>query len=150
MTPSQTFDPRDQWARARRIEVFRYASELGHTKDNYIEEQMPKDLMVKRLKALGVPPPSVPPRPIGANINSRSGDTSPNSHHYTAGKSQPVEIAEVDASDVLERDWKTQPKVEARSVADMSITELRKECKARGIKMARTDNMTTLRAKLNG
>lgn len=153
MTPSQTFDPRDQWAKARRIEVFRYATELGHTKDDYIQEQMPKDMMVKRLKARNVPPPSVPPRPIGAHISARSGDTSPDSHHYNAAKPATSESVSVDAADILERDWKPDlPTADAPTtdLAKMSIGELRQACKTRGIKLARTDNMVSMREKLNG
>jgi hypothetical protein len=35
-----------------------------------------------------------------------------------------------------------------KPVTDMTITELRQACKTRGIKLARTDNMETMRAKL--
>lgn len=149
MTPGITFDPRDPWARARRIEIFRYAQEKGVTE---VIEAMPKDVMVKRLKARGIPPPAVPPRPIGANINPRSGDTSPNSHHYTAQPQKAAEpVSEVDASEVLERDWQQQQaNPPLADVAAMNITQARQECKRRGIKLKRTDNLVTLRAKLNG
>lgn len=144
MTPGITFDPRDPWAKARRIEVFRWAQEKGITE---IVEQMPKDVMVNRLKARNIPPPPVPSRMIGAHIDPRSGDTSPTSHRHGG---QPQKLAattvEVDAADVLERDWQQQSAV----AAPMNITDMRKECKRRGIKMVRTDNMATLKAKLDG
>lgn len=146
--PGQTFDPRNPWDRARRIEIVRYAKEQGIAE---IDEQMPKDLMVRRLTALGVPPPSVPPRMIGIP-DARTGDTSPDSHRFTAQQSQPTELAVLDAADVLERDWQAQrvkpAEVNAKPVNE--ITELRKECKRRGIKLARTDNKITLKAKLSG
>lgn len=149
MTPTQTFDPRDPWARARRLEVFRHAQENGVTE---ILETMPKDLMVKLLRAKDIPPPSVPPRPIGAHISARSGDTSPDSHHYAGPATvAPTETVVVDADAVLERDWKReQDAVKPSAVSAMTITELRQECKRRGIKIARTDNMVTLKAKLDG
>lgn len=147
MTPTQTFDPRDPWAKARRIEVYRYAREKGIVE---INEQMPKDLMVERLKALGVPPPSVPPREIGAHINARSGDTSPDSHHYNGStKAAAPEVVEMNAIEVLARDWKQQ-QAAPPDVASMTITQARQECKRRGIKIARTDNMIALKAKLDG
>lgn len=62
MTPGQTFDPRDPWAKARRIEIYRHGRVHGATD---IQEDMPKDLMVRRLKARNIPPPVVPPRMIG-------------------------------------------------------------------------------------
>ena len=147
MTPGITFDPRDPWARARRIEIFRYAQEKGVTE---VVEQMPKDVMVKRLKAKGIPPPPVPPRSIGAHINPRSGDTSPTSHRYT-GQTQPKAetVVEVDADEVLERDWQQQSSA-PKTDRPMTITEARQECKRRGIKMKRTDNLVTLKAKLDG
>lgn len=141
-------DPRDTWDRARRMEIFRYAQEKGVSaiKDGP-SGLPPKDVMVAQLKALGLPPPLVNPRLVGAYADSRSGDTSPNSHHYTGQQTQqPAETVELDALAVLERDWKQQ---QSAPVA-VTITELRKECKRRGIKMARTDNLTTLKAKLNG
>lgn len=144
MTPTQTFDPRSAWDHARRIEIYRYAKEKGITE---IVEAMPKDLMVLRLKALGLPPPPVPQRPIGALIDSRSGDTSPESHHYTGQPQKPVtETVVMDAAAVMERDWQQTQK----TPTTMTITEMRQELKRRGIKMKRTDNMAALRAKLDG
>lgn len=128
------------------MEVFRYAQEKGVTE---IVETMPKDLMVARLKARGIPAPSVPPRAIGAHMSPRSGDTTPDSHHYTA-KPQPTETSELDAASVLEREWQQQQTAPVFDAGTASITEVRKELKRRGIKMARTDNMTTLKAKLDG
>lgn len=145
MTPTQTFDPRDAWDHARRLEVYRYAKELGHAD---ITEDLPKDLMVARLKSRGVKPPTTPLRQIGAHVSARSGDTAPNSHHFDGTQQAPQpETVVMDALAVLERDHQQQKRA---PVDGMNITELRQECKQRGIKMVRTDNMVSLKAKLNG
>lgn len=148
MQVHETIDPRDPWERVRRMEVFRYAQEL---RVPGIEDRggiPPKDLMVAQLKALKIPPPTVPPRTIGA-VDPRMGDTSPDSHHFK-GQTQPQrqpETVELTALDVLTRDWQAQ---QSKPVDQMTITEARKECKARGIKMARTDNLASLKEKLRG
>lgn len=140
----QTFDPRDLWATARRIEVYRHAKE--HNVPD-ISEDMPKDLIVKRCKAAGLPPPSVPRRPIGS-VDPRIGDTNPNSHHAGEGSvAKSEEVETIDADDNLEREWKTQ---QQKPVNDMNINELRGACKAKGIKLSRRDNMQAMKAKLSG
>ena len=148
MTPSQTFDGRDAWSRARRLEIFRYAQELGVEKIKDGPNGIPpKDLMVKVLQSLGHPPPSVPPRSIGAYVDSRSGDTGPTSHKFTGQQTQPpAETVELDALTVLERDWQQH----AEPKQELTITDARKECKRLGIKMARTDKLADLKAKLDG
>lgn len=141
---SKTEDPRGPWAVARRMELVRYAHELGHID---IVEQMPKELIVKRLQALGVPPPSVPPRPIGIG-NPRSGDTDINSHKYNGAKIKTeTERVEISAEDLMEREW-SNTIIAQDNFDKMSINELRNECKARGIKLARTDRVEHLKAKL--
>ena len=136
---SDAFDPRDAWGHARRIELVRHANAMGHTD---IIEQMPKELIVKRLKALGVPPPTVPLRPLmapGGNYNPRSGDTSPTSHKAGA---VPVKSApdEIDADELLEQEWQQK-----KPVADMNWHEMRAELKARGIKIDRKWRMDDVR-----
>jgi hypothetical protein len=137
-------DPRDPWMRARRIELVRYAHEKGMASE--ISEQMPKDLIVKRMKAKGLPPPSVPPRPLGGP--PRSGDTSPDSHHYTGPQ---VEVKQdtvtVDAADLAEREWAAR---QDKPFDQMDIRELRSACKAKGIALKRTDRMPDMKAKLRG
>lgn len=123
------------------MEIVRYAAELGIKE---IVEQMPKDLMVKRMKALGVPPPKVPPRPIGSP--ARSGDTTPTSHRYEAKEEEKTETIELSADELLEREWKTRE----IPIEKMSIGDARKACKARGIKISRTDKLADLKAKLDG
>ena len=128
---SDAFDPRDAWQHARRIELVRYASEIGHPE---IVEQMPKNMIVEKLKALGVPPPSVPLRPLmapGGNYDPRSGDTTPVSHR--TGKAPIKNIPdEIDADELLAQEWSQKKPVE-----QMGWHEMRAELKARGIKIDR-------------
>ena len=140
LTPTETLDPRDPWKRVRRMEVVRYAAELGI---EGITEAMPKDVSVAILRGKGVPPPSVPPRSIGKNFESRSG-TDLNSHHYNQPQqTKTQQVVEVDADELLMREWKAQ------QAPKMSITDARRACKDRKIPFARTDKLTDLMAKLN-
>lgn len=135
-----TTDPREPLARARRLELFRFAREKGVAE---IEETMPADLMRQILRTKGLTSIAVPDRPLGGVEQTI---TTPTSHN--AGPSaprQPDVLVEVDATADLARQWAAE-----KAVANMTITEMRKECKRRGIKLARTDNMVTLKAKLNG
>lgn len=61
----------------------------------------------------------------------------------------PVDIQETNGVEVdaLE-DLKRQYQLQVVQEKPQTMTDLRQECKRRGIKMARTDNMQTLRAKL--
>lgn len=137
-------DPRDALGKLKRLELFRLAQENKITE--IPSEQMPGDLMRDILRSKGIHPKSVPNRQLGT---SEPTVTTPTSHRGGAVEVKaPDKIVEVSATADLARQW--QQSREARPVAAMSITELRQECKRRNIKMARTDNMTTLKAKLNG
>lgn len=142
MQPTVTLDPRDPWALPRRMEIFRYAKELGIAE---IVEAMPKELMVKRLKARGIQPPKVPPRPIGKNLDYRSGDTSPDSHHYNGSPvvaDQTAKTVEIDADDLLEAEWRAsqQPKKE------LGFMEMRSELKKAGVKLNRRWRLPEVKA----
>ena len=143
MIPTDTFDPRDPWAKTRRMELVRYAAELG-IKD--IVEQMPKDLMIKRLKAHGVQPPRVPPRPIGKNFEARSG-TDLNSHHFNGSEqaSKTTEVLEIDADELTERQWAAQQKPD---IVKMGFNDMRAELKAGGVKLDRKWRLDDVRAQL--
>lgn len=150
-------DPRDNLAKARRKELERFAAENGV---NEIDPRMPADLMRKILRQKGLVNIQPPHRPLGAPADAGA-SASP-----VVSNGQKVD--EVDADSDLMRQWQqdmSQSPVapaSAQKAAPTSneapgpddkpetITDLRKACKARGIKMARTDNMATLRAKLDG
>lgn len=140
-SPSEIIDPRGSLERARRLELYRFATENGVSE---IKDTMPADLMRSILRGKGLTNIAVPRRELGA---MQPTFTTPNSHR--SGQPQPRQpdvIATVDATADLARQWAQQEA--AKSVSDMTITELRKECKRRGIKMARTDTMTILKDKL--
>ena len=136
-------DPRDNLMKARRIELYRFAREKGVTE---IVENMPGELMRDILRSKGITNIAVPSRQLGTPEQMV---TTPTSHRDgTTEIKQPDKIVEVSAIADLKRQW--QQNQEPKQPSEMTITELRKECKRRGIKMARTDNMVTLKAKLNG
>ena len=140
----ETWDPRGPWQKMRRQEAINYAKELGIVFD----ENMPKDIIIKRLIAAGAPPPKLPPRTIGMHANPRQDDTSPTSHKYEGPQDQPQrETVTVDAAELAELEWMQAKKT---PVAKMSINELRAEAKTRGIKLTRKMTMNDLRALLDG
>ncbi len=146
MSDIGNFDPRTPWDHARRPELVRHAHDLGY-KD--ITEQMPKDLIVKRLKALGAPPPSTPLRPlmpIGGTYDPRAGDTSPTSHKNGASINVATGETEIDAEELLEQEYAAQS-------AQKGFNEMRAELKAAGVKLDRKWNKEAVKAeweKLNG
>lgn len=132
----QILDPRDPFARLRRSELVRLAAEKGIPD---ISEQMPKELIVKRLKAQGFIPPAVAQRPLDAPTPK-------------IGVDAPVietdsDTVVIDAAELAEREWLAQQKAQ-KHIDEMNINELRDACKQRGIKMKRTDKMQDLRDKL--
>lgn len=130
MSDIGNYDPRSAWDHARRIELVRHAHECGY-KD--ITEHMPKDLIVKRLKALGAPPPNTPLRPlqpIGGTINPRAGDTRSDSHKNGVPQSATSNEVEIDADELLEQEYAQQKR-------DLGFNEMRAELKAAGVKLDR-------------
>lgn len=149
MQLTQIIDPRGPFAKARRIELVRFARERNI---DGISEDMPKDLIVKRLQAAGVKTISVPPRPLGS-MNPREADTSPNSHHYADQRPQgpaTEQTVEIDAVDALERDFLQQQQKPQSNVSGLTIIQARQEAKRRGIKFSRKDTLVILREKLGG
>ena len=143
MTPTVTLDPRGPWASVRRMECYRYAAELG-IKEIY--EPMPKDLCVKIFTARGVPPPKVPMRSIGKNMDARAWNTTPGSHHSNLEQRQPTKALEIDADELLAREWGQQKK-------EVGFNEMRAELKAAGVKLDRRWRLAEVKAewkKLNG
>lgn len=132
-------DPRDALSRARRMELFRFAQAQGISD---IVQEMPASLMRRMLRARGLTNIRIPPRMLGAQNASGSSQQAGPDH----------KVNEIDADDDLARQFQEQQKAKqaAPAAGKMSMNELRAECKARGIKMDRRDNMETLRAKLNG
>lgn len=125
-------DPRDRLEKARRKELERFAETHNVAE---IKPGMPAMLMRKILRRRGLTDIRIPHRPLGGQ--SRANSVVPDSVAQE-------DVASMDAADLLAAEWE-QP-----SVSEMSITELRKACKAKGIPLARTDKKTDLIGKLNG
>jgi hypothetical protein len=152
-------DPRDTLDKARRSELARYAVINGVEE---IKPTMPAMLMRKILRSRGLVNPSIPVRKLGAMNTSATGLVE------NAPASEPEgKIEQVSATDDMMEQWLEEEKqavevkdenevpalaapTPAKAIVNMTINELRKACQARGIKLARRDNMITLRAKLNG
>lgn len=119
-------DPRDNLHKASRFELCAIAKHHGISEIRYNKDGQTLDDMIKILRDNGVRDIKIPERPLGVYkpVILNADDVVPK-------QSTPV------VSNTVEK-----------PVSAMTIIELRSECKRRGIKMARTDNMDSLRAKL--
>jgi len=134
-------DPRDNLEKADRDQLYRFAVRMGVKE---IDDRMymggnAASLMRMILRQRGYTNIGVPQHqlgmPRGTSIEQPSGN--------------PPQMLD----DMLKEQLKTaleKPAPKAVEVKELTMWELRKECKARGIKMQRTDNLKTLREKLNG
>ena len=128
-------DPRDALAKARRYELLKFAKANGVSE---ITEAMPAILMRKILRGRGLTRIAIPPRNLGQMNQSRSAEAAPVSGD---------QVPEIDADADLARQF-GQMAPAPKPGAEMSINELRAAVKAKGLKIARTDTMESLRAKL--
>lgn len=111
---------------------------------------MPADLMRQQFATR---PPSALPRPMRGHLGTLRQLRIPRYEEWlrvafsSTPIAEPVEekVEEVNASDDLKRQWEAQ-----QTPMPETITQLRQECKRRGIKIKRTDKMADLRAKLHG
>lgn len=132
----RTEDPRDPLQKATRDELVDFAKLQGWID---INEQMPKPLIIRKLREKGISRIPIPDRPLGAFKGKDS---------YGIIAEQP-DAPTVNADDALIEQYEaTKDEPVAKTPDEMTMGELRKACKARGIKMVRTDNLETLRAKL--
>lgn len=146
-----TVDPRDSLEKARHRELVQFAK--AHGVDD-VRPDMPAKLIRIKLRARGLINIRIPPgRVLGSSQQDgtglekkyRSGLLASNGQHP---QSKSVELDE--AAD-LERQYRqAAPAPPDKPIDELNITELRKECTRRGIPMERTDNMTSLKAKLHG
>lgn len=121
-------DPRDNLSKASRYELCQLAKAHGVAEISYgCSLQLPE--IVELLHKRGIHDIKIPDRPLGVYapvvINAENVETPALIDH-------------------------PQPEPAAKPVSEMNMTEMRKEAKRRGIKMARTDNLRTLRTKLSG
>ena len=138
-------DPRDGLSKARRKELEKFAEANGVVE---ITPGMPADIMRRILRLKGLTKITVPPRPLGGSA--------PEPEPLKALNGPVVPASDgTDATDELMRQWMQQKdKLQAPEENEktperkMTIGQLRKECKARGIVMVRTDTAASLRMKL--
>lgn len=129
---NKVFDPRDNLEKARRKELENFARANGVEE---VKPGMPAPLMRKILRQRNLLDIKIPQtRFLGGPPDMQV-------------KAQPVipsaePARTLDAVELLESEWKDYD--------SMSINELRAECKGRGIKLGRRDNMESMRRKLRG
>ena len=126
-------DPRDNLSKATRFELVDFAKKNGIQ----LDEGPPKIVSEKILRDRGFVNIQIPDRPLGLYVG---GEVHSTNEPIVHGSLQ-------NADDLLVQEYEHQKKEDA-DVSKMSIGRLRAACKAKGIKMERTDNMQTLRAKL--
>jgi hypothetical protein len=151
-------DPRDNLERAKRPELARYAkasgiSEFTFNGMTFKVDEAPAIVTRQFLRARGLTNIRVPHRPLGAQ-NAVPASATP----------QPSNAVAVDAAADLARQFQTQtlhpapsqpaqaaPPARPKRLVERPRSEinlLRDECKAKGIKMERRDNLATLKAKI--
>lgn len=130
--------------RATRDELLAYAK----TKGMKLDANMPRDLIIQILREKGYTDIKAAVRIMGMPIGYVGDDGIPQQ------PGNPVKT--VSAADDLKRQWEQSQAIAEkrsdalRSLADMSMKELRDQAKTRGIKLTRTDTMQSIREKLNG
>jgi hypothetical protein len=134
-------DPRSNLEKASRYELAQLAKKMGFTDITY---DTPQPIQVKMLRARGVTNIEIPDRILG--------DSRPlvyNTDQVAPAAPKETEAKSMTADELLEAQYRNELSAkEIKEPDEMSMTELRSECKRRGIKMARTDNLKTLREKL--
>lgn len=136
-------DPRDALAKATRGELVKFAKANGLYPE-VVNGDMPAILIRKRLRERGLTRIKIPDRPLGQPVRPVAmGD---------GGAVETPNAVEADAEADLERQWAQQAvkPAEKPAITVPTMKDLRAACKARGIKVERTDNMESLRAKLHG
>lgn len=140
-------DPRDLLDMATRAELYRFAEHSGV--DEIVNFPgpglMPKMLMLRILRSRGLTRINIPPRPLGG--------ARPETQAQEA-KNVPTTDATTDLLRQLQSNANVAPPEEPDTTEAKpslaGIAAMRAECKRRGIKIARTDKMADLKAKLDG
>lgn len=129
-------DPRSPLDRTRRMDLVKYAKAHGI---EGISDQVPAILIRKKFRALGINRIPVAFQTLGQPPKASA--VVPPSPALTQGSG-----AEIDADADLERQFSQQPV--RKTLAQMSINELRAEAKRLGIKLTRKDGMVSMKAKI--
>lgn len=131
-------DPRDNLQKATRWELIDYAKANGID----VPGDAPAIYTMKVLRSRGLTNIKIPHRPLG--MNAGAGDVMTD-----AALGEGADVTVANADDDFIRQFEAQ-KQEETDIDKMLMPQLRMACKAKGIKMARTDNLKTLREKLRG
>lgn len=133
---NKLYDPRTPLQKARRKELERFARLNGVEE---VKPGMPAPLMRKILEGKGL---------TGIPVTRYLGGP-PDMHANGRAVTQFEPQQEVEVKDelsILTEAWEK----ESMDYSSLSITELRKMCKSRGVKLKRTDKMVDMVRKLNG
>jgi hypothetical protein len=133
-------DPRGPLQKARLSELQRFAKEEGVQ----YHPEMGAEEIRQILIAAGKTNISVPPRLLGQFQQNPT----PTSHRFnqTPVPQKPVETVSWAADLARQR----AQEIKDAAPSEMTITQVRQACKAKGIKISRTDKLVDLKAKLNG
>lgn len=129
-------DPRDTLAKTRWKDLRKY---LEQNPMEGLDPYMPADVIKRKLRERGI-------HRIPATITRLGAPESPNAGQPEVP--QEGESREMDATALLEAQYTQSQSL--KSYSDMSMGELRAACKARGLKISRTDKKPELVEKLNG
>lgn len=150
LTPTRYDDPRDTYSKMKRRELQYLCKKEGRQ----FHPDMPADLLRALFRSN---PPKEMPRPLFAGVVVPGGLRIPPYDVWLttvfgqpSPVKRPVEGKQIDAIADLARQWKEQEVKPLPQRPKNEMAELRAECRRRGIKMARTDKLTDLRAKLDG
>lgn len=135
-------DPRDNLQKARRRELVAFANQNGL---HNITEEWPADLIRRELRRKNLTQIRVNAPKLGAPPARPGSSVAPSAPMPAPGE----QVPEIDADDDLARQFlSNKPQPKARPLDER--TRLMRECKVKGIKTVRTDNVATLKAKLGG
>lgn len=161
-------DPRDNLEKARLLELVRFAESHNVAE---VKPTMPAQLIRLVLRNKGLFDIHIPSRPLGQAADVRESSATPENLVEVLAEDNlwkqwnRSQAAEKDAKP--EKKWMKEVELplgaQNLEILDgeealekfqgdidlMKMTELRKACKAKGIKMKRTDKMVDLKAKLN-
>lgn len=146
--PGRFTDPRDNLQQARLIVLQRFAAKNGIEIPEKLRDSA---IMIRQiLRERGLTRIAIVHRPLDRPGSARIGEDEDGfpSSGQAMQQPEPTTVQETDAEGDLRRQLMAAPQVSARPRNE--ITELRKECKAKGIKISRTDKKPDLRAKLDG
>lgn len=147
-------DPRSPLERVRRRDLRKWI-EQNKNHDSRLEKidpWMPHILMVKELHSMGIHNIDGPIHRLGMPDNPKV-----TVDEVTDAPNGNSNATEVDHASLLAAEWKPPKSIndikvpaELKSIDDMTLAELRREVKKRGLKQKRTDKADDLRARLNG